>query len=236
VEGDEPEQVHQAFAATLDQCYVAIRAIQAEARAHGVAGRPRWPAIVLRTPKGWTGPKELAGLPIEGTFRAHQVPLPDVRANPEQLRLLEAWLRSYHPEKLFDVPGTLIPELAALAPTGERRLGANPHANGGKVCVPLDLPDFRAYAVELARPGVERRESPRQLGQFLRDTFTRNRAPANFRVFSPDELTSNRLNSVLEVESRGFVGRTIDLDDHLEKKLTIRELPSLTRFRKSEFR
>src|SRR5262249_9765814 len=132
VEGADPPHMHQAFAATLDTCYDRIRAIQREARKHGVSGRPSWPAIVLRSPKGWTGPKELDGVPIEGTFRAHQVPLPNVRMDPKQLAMLEAWMRSYEPEKLFDANGRLIPELAALAPEGERRMGANPHANGGK--------------------------------------------------------------------------------------------------------
>jgi xylulose-5-phosphate/fructose-6-phosphate phosphoketolase len=215
VEGDDPARVHQEFAGSLDRCYAAIRAIQDDARANGISSCPRWPAIVLRTPKGWTGPKELDGVPIEGTFRAHQVPLPDVRANPEQLRLLEAWLRSYRPEELFDEHGTLIPELIVLAPRGERRMGANPHANGGKLSVPLNLPDFRAYAIPVKQPARERHESTRQLGQLLRDIFVMNRASTNFRVFCPDELTSNRLGSILEVENRGFVGRTIDIDDHV---------------------
>jgi xylulose-5-phosphate/fructose-6-phosphate phosphoketolase len=215
VEGDDPPSVFQVFAATLDRCYATIRAIQADARAHGVSDRPRWPVIVLRTPKGWTGPKELDGKPIEGTFRAHQVPLPEVRANPDQLAMLETWLRSYHPDELFDTSGALIPELAALAPTGDRRLGATPHANGGKVCVPLNLPDLRAYALAVPRPAAERHESPRQLGKFLRDIFVANREPANFRLFCPDELASNRLDDVLAVENRLFVGRTIDLDDHV---------------------
>jgi xylulose-5-phosphate/fructose-6-phosphate phosphoketolase len=226
VEGDDPLPVHQAFAATLDRCYATIRAIQADARGNGFSGRPRWPAIVLRTPKGWTGPKEWDGLPIEGTFRAHQVPLADVRANPEQLRTLEAWMRSYQPEELFDQNGTLVPELAALAPKGDRRLGASPHANGGKVLVDLNLPDFRAYALEVPRPATELHESTRQLGQLLRDTFVRNRAQANFRVVCPDELNSNRLGSVFEVENRVFVGRTIDLDDHVQPDGRVMEVLS----------
>lgn len=152
VAGDEPAQVHQLFAAVLDACYTRIRSIQAAARLHGVLHSRRWPAIVLRTPKGWTGPKELDGLPVEGTFRAHQVPLPNVKQDPAQLALLEDWLRSYRPEELFDQTGKLIPELADLAPSGERRMGANPHANGGKLVVDLDLPDFRDYALPVVAP------------------------------------------------------------------------------------
>src|SRR5437763_3577246 len=172
VEGDDPPRMHRDFAATLDTCYARIRAIQEEARRNGFSRRPTWPAIVLRTPKGWTGPKEVDGLPVEGTFRAHQVPLPHPRENPTHLRMLEAWMRSYRPEELFDGNGRLIPALAALAPVGDRRMGANPHANGGKLRVDLDLPDFRAYAVDVPRPATERHESTRQLGKFLRDVFT----------------------------------------------------------------
>lgn len=215
VEGDEPLAMHQAFAATLDRCYATIRSIQQDARGRGVRGRPRWPAIVLRTPKGWTGPKEVGGLPVEGTFRAHQVPLTEVRTNPTQLALLEAWLRSYQPEALFDRSGRLLPELASLAPRGDRRMGANPHANGGKLRRDLDLPDFRAYAIEVKRPATELHESTRQLGTLLRDVFVKNRQQANFRLFCPDETNSNRLSSVFEVENRCFVGKTLSVDDHV---------------------
>ncbi len=215
VEGDEPVTMHQELAVTLEECYGKIWAIQQAARAEGVSGWPRWPAIVLRTPKGWTGPKELHGAAVEGTFRAHQVPLAAVPADPEQLAMLESWLRSYQPERLFDEAGRLRPELAELAPAGDRRMGANPHANGGKLLVDLDLPDFRQYAVEMAAPATERQESTHRLGEMLRDVFVRNADQANFRIFSPDELASNRLNSVFEVENRCFVGRTIDIDDHL---------------------
>ncbi len=215
VEGDDPARVHQQFAATLDTCYAAIRAIQADARANGVSGRPRWPTIVLRTPKGWTGPVEVDGKPVAGTFRAHQVPLDEVRANPEHLAQLEAWLRSYAPETLFDERGALLPELAALAPTGARRMGANPHANGGTILADLELPDFRDYAVEVARPATEHQESTRRLGEFMRDIFTRNRKAANFRLFCPDEINSNRLGAVFEVENRCFVETRLDIDDHL---------------------
>jgi xylulose-5-phosphate/fructose-6-phosphate phosphoketolase len=215
VAGDDPTRLHQAFAATLDASYAAIRRIQEAARTKGFTGRPAWPAIVLRTPKGWTGPKELDGLAVEGTFRAHQVPLPDVRTDPAQLTMLERWLRGYRPEELFDERGRLIAELAELAPQGDRRMGANPHANGGKLLVDLALPDFRAYAIEVGQPATERHESTRQLGMLLRDIFTRNARQANFRLFCPDETNSNRLGNVFEVENRCFVGTTIDIDDHV---------------------
>jgi xylulose-5-phosphate/fructose-6-phosphate phosphoketolase len=215
VEGDDPERVHQAFATTLDTCYERIRAIQSEARERGVTGRPRWPAIVLRTPKGWTGPKAVDGRPAEGTFRSHQVPLADVRANPEHFAQLEAWLRSYHPDELFDAEGKLIPDLAALAPSGDRRISANPHANGGTVLVDLDIPNFRDYALEVAHPASELHESTRQFGKMLRDIYVRNAEARNFRLFCPDETNSNRLGNVFEVENRCFVGRTLDIDDHL---------------------
>jgi len=215
VEGDDPPRMHQAFAATLDACYAQIRAIQDDARTNGVAGCPRWPAIVLRTPKGWTGPQEVGGLPIAGTFRAHQVPLADVKSDPEQLAMFESWMRSYGPDELFDADGMLLEELAALAPTGYRRMGANPHANGGKLLIELDLPDFRSYGLAVTQPAVERHESTRQLGQLLRDTFTQNAKQQHFRVFCPDEANSNRLSSMFEVENRCFVGKTIDIDDHV---------------------
>jgi xylulose-5-phosphate/fructose-6-phosphate phosphoketolase len=215
VEGDDPAYVHQALAATLDLCYEEIRAIQREARENSVTGRPRWPAVVLRTPKGWTGPSELHGLPVEGTFRSHQVPLSNVRSDPEQLAMLEEWLRSYHPEELFDEEGRLFPELAALAPRGDHRMGASPHANGGRVLEDLDLPDFRGYALEVEKPAAERHESTRKLGELLRDTFARNARQRNFRLFCPDEINSNRLGAVFEVENRCFVGPTIPNDDHV---------------------
>jgi xylulose-5-phosphate/fructose-6-phosphate phosphoketolase len=215
VEGDDPPWVHQAFAVTLDRCYDRIRAIQREARGSGRAERPYWPAIVLRTPKGWTGPKEVAGQPVEGTFRAHQVPLANTHNDPAELARLEAWLRSYEPDALFDADGGLAADLAALAPRGDRRMSANPHANGGTLLKDLDLPDFRDYAVKVERPAVVRHESTRQLGKLLRDVYVRNAGPANFRLFCPDETNSNRLGNVFEVENRCFVGRTVDIDDHL---------------------
>ena len=215
VEGDDPGRVHQAFAATLGRCYERIRAIQAEAREHGVFGRPRWPAIVLRTPKGWTGPKVVDGRPAEGTFRSHQVPLAGVRQNPAHLAQLEDWLRSYRPDELFDADARFVPDLAALAPSGDRRMSANPHANGGTLLTDLDIPDFRDYALGVERPGSEWHESTRQLGKMLRDIYVRNAGAQNFRLFCPDETNSNRLGNVFEVENRCFVGRTLDIDDHL---------------------
>lgn len=216
VAGDDPTLIHQRLAGVLDQCVDRIREIQREARAIGaanIADRPRWPAIVLRTPKGWGGPSVVDGLPVEGTFRAHQVPLPNARTNPAQLKELEAWLRSYHPETLFDERGTLAGDLTALAPRGDRRMGANPHANGGRILRALELPDFRAYAIDVPQPAVVRRESTRQFGEMLRDVFTKN--AANFRLFCPDETNSNRLASVFEVENRCLVGRRLPIDDHV---------------------
>jgi xylulose-5-phosphate/fructose-6-phosphate phosphoketolase len=215
VEGDDPVRVHQSFAATLDRCYAQIRSLQQAARAGGSFVQPRWPVIVLRTPKGWTGPTEVDGLPVEGTFRAHQVPLAEVKTNPARLAMLEAWMRSYHPEELFDGAGKLVADLAELAPQGVRRMGANPHANGGRLLVDLALPDFREYALAVAQPATERHESTRQLGKALRDIFTKNAATANFRLFCPDETSSNRLDNVFEVENRCFVGKTIAVDDHV---------------------
>ncbi|GAC1513361.1 MAG: phosphoketolase family protein [Chloroflexota bacterium] len=226
VEGDEPSRVHQRLAATLDACHSSIRTIQREARAHGVSRRPQWPVIVLRTPKGWTGPKVVDGLPVEGTFRAHQVPLADVRSDPARLALLEEWMRSYRPNEQFDSHGALAPELAELAPLGQRRMGANPHANGGKVLVDLALPNFRDYAVDVKQPGTVRHESPRSLGRMVRDTFTRNAQTANFRMFCPDETNSNRLGDVFEVENRCFVGPTIDIDDHVSPDGRVMEVLS----------
>ncbi len=226
VEGDEPKRVHRQLAATLDASYAKIRAIQAAARERGARARPRWPVIVLRTPKGWTGPKVVDGVPIEGTFRAHQVPLSQVKDNPDHLRMLEAWMRSYRPEELFDAAGRLIPAVAALAPVGDRRMGANPHANGGRAPAPLDLPDFRDYALTVKEPATERHESTRQLGKLMRDIFRRNVRPANFRLFCPDETNSNRLGDVFEAENRCFVEPTLASDDHLSPHGRVMEVLS----------
>ncbi len=226
VEGDDPMTMHQAFAQTLETCYATIRAYQEEARTHGFTKRPPWPAIILRTPKGWTGPKEVDGLPVEGTFRAHQVPVADVKENPEHLHILEQWMRSYQPKALFDENGRLMPELAALAPTGDRRMGANPHANGGKLLVDLDMPPFTDYAIEVKKPATERHESTRQLGKMLRDIFTSNTRQHNFRLFCPDETNSNRLGNVFEVENRCFVEPIFSTDDHLSPDGRVMEVLS----------
>jgi xylulose-5-phosphate/fructose-6-phosphate phosphoketolase len=210
--------VHQQLAATLDHCYTRIREIQADARKRGagaIDAPPPWPAIVLRTPKGWTGPAIVDGQPMAGTFRAHQVPLPAAKTDPEQLHLLEEWLQSYEPQRLFSDAGALVPELMALAPTGARRMSANPHANGGKLLKPLDLPDYREYAIPVPFPATVRHESTRVLGTMVRDIFVRNAAAANFRLTCPDETNSNRLSAVFEVENRCFLNRRISIDDHL---------------------
>jgi xylulose-5-phosphate/fructose-6-phosphate phosphoketolase len=215
VAGDDPAQVHVDLAAALDRSFTAIDAIQTAARVDGRTDRSAWPALILRTPKGWTGPKMLDGLPVEGTFRAHQVPLPAPRTDPAQLDQLEQWMRSYRPHELFDETGRLHAQLQAAAPTSDARMGANPHANGGRLRVALDLPDADAYALDIDVPGTEHAESTRVLGTFLRDVFTRNADAANFRLFCPDETNSNRLGAVFEVENRTFVEPRLPIDDHL---------------------
>src|SRR5580700_6480559 len=215
IEGHEPDPMHQAMAETLDTCLAEIKSIQKDARENGFKERPIWPMIVLISPKGWTGPKIVDGLQIEGTFRAHQVPLDEVRTNPEHLKILEAWMKSYRPEELFDDRGCFVPELAALAPTGYRRMGANPHANGGLLLKDLRMPDFRHYAVEVAKPGVSFAEATRALGPFLRDVMTQNESAKNFRVFGPDETSSNRLQALFEVTDRESVAQTFPFDDHV---------------------
>ena len=200
VEGDDPEPMHQKMAAVLEDCVLEIRRIQQEARTSGTARRARWPMIVLRTPKGWTGPKEVDGHKVEGFWRAHQVPLAGMHENPAHLKQLEDWLRSYRPEELFDEKGRLIPELKALAPTGTRRMSANPRANGGLVRKPLRMPDFRDYAIKVDKPGQASAENTRPLGRFLRDIMRANMA--NFRVFGPDETASNKLDAVYEASKK----------------------------------
>jgi xylulose-5-phosphate/fructose-6-phosphate phosphoketolase len=224
VEGDDPVVMHQLFSAALDKCYAEIRSIQAEARKNGFKGRPTWPMIVLRTPKGWTGPKEVEGIPIEGTFRAHQVPLANVRENPDHLRLLEAWLRSYKPETLFDATGKLISELQDLAPFGDSRMGANPSVNGGRVLDALELPDYTDYAVEVPESGQAAAEAPRKLGEFLRDVIKLN--SSNFRFFCPDETNSNRLNAVFEATTRCNVEETVSIDDKVSADGRVMEVLS----------
>ncbi|HEX8856160.1 MAG TPA: phosphoketolase family protein [Thermoleophilaceae bacterium] len=213
VEGSDPDAVHQQLAATLDEVLDEIEAIQTSARSGRNSERPRWPMIVLRTPKGWTGPKEVDGKPAEGTFRSHQVPLADLAKKPEHMRQLEDWMRSYRPEELFDEAGALVPELAALAPEGELRMGANPHANGGLLRRPLELPDFRRYAVDVPQPGGATAEATRVLGELLRDVMRFNRD--NFRLFGPDETASNRLGAVFEAENRTWDAELEPGDDHL---------------------
>jgi xylulose-5-phosphate/fructose-6-phosphate phosphoketolase len=214
VVGDDPAAVHQQLANTLDEVLDDIARIQDAARRGATpAARPAWPMIVLRTPKGWTGPKEVDGVAVEGTFRAHQVPLAETRRNPEHRALLEAWMRSYRPEELFDTTGRLIPELAALAPRGTRRMSANPHANGGRLLRDLAMPDFRDYAVSVAHPGVESSSATGVLGGFLRDIIARN--PDRFRIMGPDETASNRLSAVFETTDRAWDATTVPGDDHL---------------------
>jgi xylulose-5-phosphate/fructose-6-phosphate phosphoketolase len=215
VEGDEPVPVHQAMAATLDAIVEEIRTIQREARTNRHTTRPRWPALVLVTPKGWTGPKEVDGKKTEGTWRSHQVPLANLATNPEHVRQLETWLRSYRPEELFDDAGRLRDELAALAPTGDRRMGANPHANGGVLLKDLRLPDFRQYATEVPKPGVVIAEATRVLGRFLRDVVKLNQDQRNFRLFGPDETASNRLDALFEATERTWMAERRPEDEHL---------------------
>jgi len=226
VEGHEPALMHQAMAATLDVVVEEIKRIQHEARVNGNTMRPRWPMIVLKSPKGWTGPKWVDGLQIEGTFRAHQVPLSDPVAHPEHLKLLEEWLRGYRPEELFDEQGKLKPELAELAPKGERRMGANPHANGGKLLRDLVMPDFRNYAVKVPSPGSVRAADAHELGVFLRDVVKLNREHRNFRIFGPDETLSNRLTAVFEVTNRQWAARTQDNDEFLAPEGRVMEMLS----------
>jgi xylulose-5-phosphate/fructose-6-phosphate phosphoketolase len=216
VEGVEPQKMHQHMAAALDQMIAEIKRIQQAARSAsgGPIERPRWPMLVLRVPKGWTGPKELAGKPVEGSFRSHQVPIANMD-RPEHVALLETWLKSYHPEELFDAAGRLMPELAALAPTGLRRMGESPHANGGLLLRELRLPDFREYAVNVSSPGSVDAEATRVQGQFLRDILKRNADQQNFRIFSPDETASNRWDAVFEATNRCWLDDIKPTDDHL---------------------
>jgi len=213
VEGDDPALVHQQMAAVMDTVIEEIHAIQRAAREGGVTERPRWPMIVLRTPKGWTGPKEIDGKQVEGTWRSHQVPMSEVRANAGNRAILETWMRSYLPEELFDENGTLVPELAELPPRSYRRMSANPHANGGLLLRDLAMPDFRDYAVDVPKPGASSSEAARVLGTFLRDVMDRNRE--SFRVFGPDETASNRLGAILEVTDKAWMAEIIPGDDGL---------------------
>jgi xylulose-5-phosphate/fructose-6-phosphate phosphoketolase len=223
VTGDEPRDVHRRFAAVLDEALDEIAEVQRQAREEGASDRPRWPAIVLRTPKGWTGPKEVDGLPVEGTWRSHQVPLSEARTK-EHLRQLEEWMQSYRPEELFDEGGRLVPELRALAPRGERRMSANPNTNGGSLLRDLVLPDFRDYAVDVSEPATSTSEATRVLGAFLRDVVERN--PTTFRLFGPDETASNRLGAVFEVTDKAWLAETLPVDEHLGRDGRVLEVLS----------
>ncbi|MBE6993832.1 MAG: phosphoketolase family protein [Ruminococcaceae bacterium] len=215
VEGDDPMTMHRLMADTLDKCVQSILKYQKAARENGDRDRPRWPMIVLRTPKGWTCPPEVDGNKVEGYWRAHQVPIqPD---SEEHIRLIESWLRSYHPEELFDENGTPVPELLALPPTGDRRMGANPHANGGKLLRDLILPDFRKYGVDVPFPGAVEAQDMSELGKLVRDIYKLNEKARNFRSFGPDETNSNRLNAVFEVTDRAWNGDVLPEDDHLDE-------------------
>ncbi len=215
VEGDEPQAMHVSMAATLDTVLGEIRGIQRDARADGGGVRAQWPMIILRSPKGWTGPKIVDDKPVEGTFRAHQVPLAEFATKPGHLQMLEQWMKGYRPEELFDENGTLVAELAELAPTGQRRMGANPHANGGIVLRELHMPDFREYAVEVLQPGVVEAEATRIQGGLIRDVLRLNAEARNFRVFSPDETASNRWDAVFEVTKRSSIAQIIPTDEHV---------------------
>ena len=226
VEGDDPVKVHEQMAATLDQIVAVIRDIQTKARRDGVTERPIWPMIVFRTPKGWTGPKTVDGLKTEGSWRSHQVPLSGLAENPQHLQLLEDWMRSYRAEELFDANGGLIAELAELAPKGDRRMGANPHGNGGLLLHALLMPDFRDYAVAVLEPGTLVAESTRVLGAFLRDVMKQNAPAQNFRIFGPDETASNRLNAVFEATDRTFMGELEDSDTEISPDGRVMEVLS----------
>jgi len=215
VEGSDPAELHDRLAATMDAVIEEIHAIQRHARTDRRTERPRWPMIVLRTPKGWTGPKEVDGKQTEGTWRSHQVPFAELATKPQHLKLLETWMRSYRPEELFDAQGAPRSEWLALAPRGERRMGANPHANGGQLLRDLRLPDFRDYALPVTAPGAVTGEATRVMGQFLRDVMKANLGSRNFRVFGPDETASNRLGALFEVTNRSWVAETLPGDDHL---------------------
>ena len=215
LEGNDPAEMHEAMAGVLDKVIQEIQDIHQQARNNGETDRPTWPMIILKTPKGWTGPKEVDGLPVEGTFRAHQVPLSDPHKNPQHLRQLEAWMKSYRPEELFDRDGRLKKELAKLAPEGQRRMGANPHANGGLLLKSLLMPDFRDYAVALKAPGAVEVSDTLTLGAFLRDIIKLNQHQRNFRIFGPDETLSNRLDAVFQVTTRQWEAQTLENDQYL---------------------
>ena len=226
VEGHEPELMHEQMVVTFDQVIGRIHAIQHAARVERSEDRPRWPAIVLVSPKGWTGPKEVDGKQVEGTFRAHQVPVTGFEKHPAHLQILDTWMRSYRPEELFDENGSPVPELLALPPEGDQRMSGNPHANGGLLLRDLNLPDFRSYAVDIGKCGSMDCESTRPLGEMLRDILSLNGNERNFRVFGPDETSSNRLDAVFEVTNRTSEAQTLPSDDHVARDGRVMEVLS----------
>lgn len=226
VEGEDPEQMHQKMAATLDAAMDDIRSIQDDIRQNGFNQRPLWPMIILISPKGWTGPKEVDGKPVEDSFRSHQVPLSNLAKQPDHLKALEDWMKRYRPDELFDENGTLLPDLQELAPKGERRMGANPHANGGLLLKKLKLPDFREYAVQVEHPGVDVAEATKEMGKFLRDVMKWNETTRNFRVFGPDETASNRLSALFEVTDRMTTEPILPHDEHMSRDGRVMEVLS----------
>jgi xylulose-5-phosphate/fructose-6-phosphate phosphoketolase len=226
VEGSDPEAMHQLMAGTLDVVMAEMQSIQREARIHGYTKRPQWPMIILRSPKGWTGPKEVDGKKTEDYWRSHQVPLSEMASKPEHVQLLEDWMKSYKPKELFNAEGALLPELAALAPEGARRMGANPHANGGVLLKDLKMPDFRDYAVEVSKPGIQLSEATRVMGQMLRDVMELNAASRNFRVMGPDETASNRLDALFEATTRMWAAEILPEDDHISPDGRVMEVLS----------
>jgi xylulose-5-phosphate/fructose-6-phosphate phosphoketolase len=226
VEGHEPAKMHQLMAAALDKAISEIQRVQNAARKNGSAERPRWPMIILRSPKGWTCPKEIDGKRAEDSWRSHQVPMGDMQTKPEHIKILEKWMKTYKPEELFDANGKFKSEFAELAPKGERRMSANPHANGGLLLHDLRMPDFRKYAVECKKPGATDSEATRQMGRFLRDVMKLNLENKNFRLFSPDENNSNRWQDALEVTNRAWMAERFDYDDHLAPDGRVMEMLS----------
>jgi xylulose-5-phosphate/fructose-6-phosphate phosphoketolase len=226
VEGSDPEAMHQLMAGTLDVVVAEIQSIQRETRIHGYSKRPQWPMIILRSPKGWTGPKEVDGKKTEDYWRSHQVPLSEMAGKPEHVKLLEDWMKSYKPEELFNENGTFLPELAELAPQGARRMGANPHANGGVLLKDLRMPDFRDYAVEVTKPGTQLSEATRVMGQMLRDVMKLNAESRNFRVMGPDETASNRLDALFETTQRMWAAEILPEDDHISPDGRVMEVLS----------
>ncbi len=226
VEGDKPLEVNQIMAEVMEKAVNEIREIQTKIRAKGFTKRPMWPMIIMRTPKGWTGPKEVDGLPVENTWRSHQVPLAELATKPGHLKMLEEWMKSYKPEELFDKTGRLIPELAALAPKGNLRMGANPHANGGQLMHDLKMPDFRKYAIDVQSPGTVTAESIRSMGAFVRDIMKLNWERRNFRVFGPDETASNRLGALFDITERVSTAKILKTDDHVSPDGRVMEVLS----------